>query len=119
MTAIIEPLANSLASLEFVLAYLAFGFAAAGLANASRHRWEDLALTTHLNEQLHIKAKDQARQDFHHWFIWMIGVSVAAETLIVLSLCFDRSASRFLLCLSLAVVTFGSAFFIKAYLRER
>lgn len=117
----IEAIAKHIGSVPFVFTYLAFGFAASGLANSSRHRWEDLALRPRGGEQSALldRARDQAWCDFVNWYRWMIAISLVVTGLSFGSLCFAQSTPRGLLWISLAVVTLGTAFFICAFWKER
>lgn len=115
-------IANGLGSLQFIIAYLAFLFAAVGLANSSRHRWEDLAFRKYEEETVTplIKAaKEQAKRDFHDWYISIILISTFAAVLIIVSLYLINLSSRFLLGLSLITVLCGLIYCLSTYMTEK
>lgn len=112
---------NSLASMSTVLTYLGFVYAAFGLANTSRSRWEDICFSS-LDTELKKNAAEQASRDFHNWYASIILLSNVGEVLAVLSWTYLIASGSWekVIWLSMATGAFisGHIFCYVSYRRE-
>ena len=107
-----DTVAEGLGSITFILAYIAFLFAAVGLANTSRQRWEDLTLQKEQGASSVIleKARKQAKIDFCAWHFFIFLISVAVLAVLMRFTTYGYMEVIPLLWCSLVVVIFGGIF---------